>query len=129
MVSYDEEERRGLFSHATPGQSKPTAVSSVAGELQLPPDPGCWPGQTSVSISHAFRGNRIDAEFLADMANFFGSAIRGSVIISRSAVRPASVKNSRGNRPQVSSRMRPRASNPFAVGGSFGLLRDPRARS
>jgi hypothetical protein len=54
-------------------------------------------------------------------ANFFGSTRRRSVIIARRAVRPASVKNSRGKWPSLSSRMRPRAINPFAVGGSFGL--------
>jgi hypothetical protein len=54
-------------------------------------------------------------------ANFFGSTRRRSVIIARRAVRPASVKNSRGKRPSLSSRMRPRAINPdpLVVGLNF----------
>jgi hypothetical protein len=80
-------------------------------------------GQTAVSVSRGVvLGARIDAEFLSDMGELFrGSTRRRSVIIARNAVRPASVKNSRGKCPSVSSRMRPRAINPFAVGGSFGL--------
>jgi len=39
---------------------------------------------------------RIETEFLADMGEFFGSGRRRSIIIARSAVRPASVENNRG---------------------------------
>ena len=54
-------------------------------------------------------------------ANFAGSASRRSAIIARSAVRPASVKNSLGRRCPVSSRINPRSSKLAAAGESFGL--------
>ena len=67
-----------------------------------------------------FRGG-VDAELLANMGEFSGSAKRRSAIIARSIARPVSVKNSRGRRSSVSSRIRPRCTSPLAVGGSFGL--------
>src|SRR5271165_4079645 len=54
-------------------------------------------------------------------ANFAGSASLRSAIIARSAVRPASVKNSLGRRCPVSSRINPRSSKLVTVGESFGL--------
>ena len=49
------------------------------------------------------------------------SSWRTWVIIARSALSPASVKNNRGNGPLASSCIRPRAISPFAIGDSVGL--------
>jgi hypothetical protein len=53
-------------------------------------------------------------------ANFRGSAKRPSAIISRSATKPISVKNSRGGRATESRRISPRSTRPCAVVDSFG---------
>ena len=53
--------------------------------------------------------------------NFFGSAKRRSVIIARSSANPAVVKNNRGARDPVSSRISPRSTRPLAIDESFGF--------
>jgi hypothetical protein len=54
-------------------------------------------------------------------ASFSGSASRRSEIIVRNASIPASVNNSRGSKPVVSNRSKPRFISPFAVGDTFGF--------
>ena len=51
----------------------------------------------------------------------FGSARRRSATIARNSTSPASVKNSRGRRSLVSSRISPRSTSDRATGGTFGL--------
>ena len=83
--------------------------------------------------SHAASSSEPMPSSCRTWANFFGSTRRRSVIIARRAVRPASVKNSRGKGPPGSSRMRPRAISPFAPSPSAtaqaGRRRGRRAKS
>jgi hypothetical protein len=60
-------------------------------------------------------------EFLAGMGELFRIDEAAVIVIARSVVRPASVKNNRGKWPLASSRIRPRAISPLAIADRFGL--------
>src|SRR5271166_129401 len=82
-------------------------------------------GLTDKTVAHSCGASGSGMESMPSSwrtwANFFGSASRRSAIIVRSSASPASVKNNRGGRRPVSSRISPRSRSPLAIGDSFGL--------